>query len=91
MAPLHAAHRRYRSGRSRAEYDEGIRADLLWLGLAYDVFARQSEREASYLNAADKLKAAGFYILATKCLPSWIARGSARRRADCRRFMTAPR
>ncbi len=45
--------------RSTAEYDEGIRADLQWLGIVHEVFARQSEREASHLNAADRLRAAG--------------------------------
>ena len=45
--------------RSTAEYAAGIEADLAWLGLRHDIFARQSDRLAAYEAAAEKLKAAG--------------------------------
>lgn len=45
--------------RSREEYVDGIRADLTWLGLTWDIEARQSERFSLYADAAEKLKAAG--------------------------------
>ncbi|MBX3446766.1 MAG: glutamate--tRNA ligase [Parvibaculaceae bacterium] len=45
--------------RSTAEYAAGIEADLAWLGLRHDIFARQSERLAAYEAAAEKLKQAG--------------------------------
>jgi glutamyl-tRNA synthetase len=45
--------------RSTAEFADGIEADLAWLGLTWDVFARQSERLASYDAAAARLKQSG--------------------------------
>jgi glutamyl-tRNA synthetase len=45
--------------RSREAYVEGIREDLRWLGLDWDVEARQSERFAHYAAAVERLKAAG--------------------------------
>lgn len=45
--------------RSREEYVEGIREDLRWLGLDWDIEARQSERFARYAAAVETLKAAG--------------------------------
>jgi len=45
--------------RSTQAYAEGIEADLAWLGLTHDLFARQSDRIAEYEAAAEKLKAAG--------------------------------
>lgn len=45
--------------RSTAEYAAGIEADLAWLGLRHDIFARQSERLSAYEAAAEKLKQAG--------------------------------
>jgi glutamyl-tRNA synthetase len=45
--------------RSREEYVEGIREDLRWLGLTWDLEARQSARFEAYAAAAAKLKAAG--------------------------------
>jgi glutamyl-tRNA synthetase len=45
--------------RSREEYVEGIREDLRWLGLDWDIEARQSERFARYAVAVETLKAAG--------------------------------
>ena len=45
--------------RSRPEFEQAIIADLAWLGLAHDIFARQSERSARYNQAAGQLKAAG--------------------------------
>ncbi|MEJ2118237.1 MAG: glutamate--tRNA ligase family protein, partial [Alphaproteobacteria bacterium] len=45
--------------RSREEYVEGIREDLRWLGLEWDIEARQSTRVGLYDAAAEKLKAAG--------------------------------
>ncbi|TDQ77611.1 glutamyl-tRNA synthetase [Dongia mobilis] len=45
--------------RSTAEFAAGIEADLAWLGLAWDLFARQSQRLASYDSAAARLKQSG--------------------------------
>jgi len=45
--------------RSKPEYEAGIIEDLGWLGLKYDLFARQSERADRHRAAAEKLKAAG--------------------------------
>ncbi len=45
--------------RSKAEYAESIERDLRWLGINPDRIERQSERVASYDEAADKLRAAG--------------------------------
>jgi glutamyl-tRNA synthetase len=45
--------------RSREEYVEGIREDLNWLGLTWDIEARQSARFDAYHAAMEKLKAAG--------------------------------
>ncbi|MDP2123306.1 MAG: glutamate--tRNA ligase [Parvibaculum sp.] len=45
--------------RSTAEFAAGIEADMAWLGLTHDIFARQSERLAAYEAAAAKLKAEG--------------------------------
>lgn len=41
--------------RSTTEYEEAIQADLEWLGLVHDEFARQSERFSVYENVADHL------------------------------------
>lgn len=46
-------------GRARAALVAEIRADLAWLGLGWDDVAPQSERAASYLAAAERLKALG--------------------------------
>lgn len=45
--------------RSREEYAEAIQGDLAWLGLAWDLLARQSARLEHYEAAAERLKAAG--------------------------------
>ncbi|MFN4281138.1 MAG: glutamate--tRNA ligase [Alphaproteobacteria bacterium] len=45
--------------RSKPEYDDAIREDLAWLGLAWDELARQSDRDARYHEAIARLKAAG--------------------------------
>lgn len=45
--------------RSTKAYEEGIVADLAWLGLPWAERANQSHRFAAYEAAADKLKAAG--------------------------------
>ncbi len=45
--------------RSTAEYEDGIRRDLSWLGLSWDDTFKQSERFAQYDAAADKLKSMG--------------------------------
>lgn len=45
--------------RSTAEFAQGIEEDLGWLGLAWDLFARQSDRMHRYAEAADRLKASG--------------------------------
>jgi glutamyl-tRNA synthetase len=45
--------------RSTAAFAKGIEADLTWLGLDWDEFARQSDRYPRYEEAAERLKAAG--------------------------------
>jgi glutamyl-tRNA synthetase len=45
--------------RSRLEYEHAIIADLSWLGIEHDLFARQSVRTDTYKAAEEKLKAAG--------------------------------
>ena len=45
--------------RSEERWVEAIRADLDWLGLGWDRFARQSERPDAYRAAADRLREAG--------------------------------
>jgi glutamyl-tRNA synthetase len=45
--------------RSTEDFANGIKADLEWLGLKWDLFDRQSVRLAIYDAAADKLRAAG--------------------------------
>jgi glutamyl-tRNA synthetase len=45
--------------RSTSEYAAGIERDLRWLGLDWDVFARQSERLSHYTAALERLKAEG--------------------------------
>src|ERR1700749_21183 len=46
--------------RSRSEYADAIEADLEWLGIRPDLVRRQSERMATYDEAAEKLKAQGW-------------------------------
>src|SRR5690606_24661128 len=45
--------------RSREAFVDAIRADLAWLGLAYDGEERQSARLAHYEAACDRLREAG--------------------------------
>src|ERR1700748_458421 len=45
--------------RSRTEYEQGIEADLMWLGLNWDERHNQSARFERYREAADRLKADG--------------------------------
>jgi glutamyl-tRNA synthetase len=45
--------------RSTEEFAKGIEADLSWMGLTWDRFARQSDRLARYEEVADQLRAAG--------------------------------
>ncbi len=45
--------------RSKPEYEDAIRYDLKWLGLAWDEEYRQADRTALYEAAAEKLKASG--------------------------------
>lgn len=47
------------AGRSKPEFEAAIVADLGWLGVQHDLFARQSEREDAYRAAAERLKSAG--------------------------------
>lgn len=47
------------TARSTEEFAQGIEADLRWLGLDWDRFARQSDRFALYAAATEKLKASG--------------------------------
>ena len=57
------------SARSEERFVEAIRADLRWLGLAWDGEARQSERLARYEAAAERLRAAG------RLYPCWETEG----------------
>src|SRR3989338_8672151 len=43
--------------RSRSEYEQNILDGLSWLGLSYDIFARQSERTDVYNEHLEKLVA----------------------------------
>ena len=45
--------------RSTAAHAAAIETDLAWLGLDWDLFARQSDRFAVYDSAADRLRASG--------------------------------
>jgi glutamyl-tRNA synthetase len=45
--------------RSTAAFEDGIRTDLRWLGLAWDATFRQSERFQDYDAVSDALRAAG--------------------------------
>jgi glutamyl-tRNA synthetase len=45
--------------RSKTEFEEAIIRDLHWLGIAFNTFARQSERADAHRAAAEKLKQAG--------------------------------
>jgi len=45
--------------RSTAAHAAAIETDLAWLGLDWDLFARQSDRFDRYAEAADRLRAAG--------------------------------
>ncbi|MDR1208407.1 MAG: glutamate--tRNA ligase [Holosporales bacterium] len=46
--------------RSKQEYIDGLSQDLSWLGMDYDVFARQSDRAARYTECKQKLIDAGY-------------------------------
>ena len=45
--------------RSRAEYDRALREDIAWLGFEPDDVTRQSERDAVYEHALERLRGAG--------------------------------
>jgi len=45
--------------RSTPEYAAAVTTDLAWFGLAWDAFARQSDRLALYAEAAQRLRASG--------------------------------
>lgn len=47
------------TARSTEDFAKGIEADLRWLGLDWDRFAKQSDRFALYADATEKLKASG--------------------------------
>ncbi|MEE8659442.1 Glutamate--tRNA ligase 1 [Acetobacteraceae bacterium EV16G] len=47
------------TGRSKAEYENAIRTDLTWLGIAWDETARQTARLDRYQAAIEALKASG--------------------------------
>lgn len=49
--------------RSKEEWTEGLVADLSWLGLSHDVFAKQSEREDVYATHIQKLITSGHAYL----------------------------
>ncbi len=59
-------------GRSRSELGDAFRADLAWLGLTWDEVAPQTARVASYLAAAEQLKAAGL-LYPCRCTRADIA------------------
>ena len=44
--------------RSRPEYEQANQQDLAWLGVAWDEYARQSDRLGRYAEAAERLRAA---------------------------------
>ena len=46
-------------GRARPDQLESLQQDLSWLGLDWDRLVRQSERQALYADAVERLKAAG--------------------------------
>ena len=62
-------------GRARGALVAEIRADLAWLGLEWDDVAPQSERAASYLAAAERLKALGVLYPCT-CTRAQISAGA---------------
>ena len=66
--------------RSTEEFAQGIEADLAWLGLTHDAFARQSDRFPIYAAAAERLKAAGRLYPAYET-PEELDRRRARQRA----------
>lgn len=45
--------------RSKDEYAESIKNDLIWLGMEWDLFARQQDRNARYDEVIQQLKADG--------------------------------
>ncbi|WP_341895013.1 glutamate--tRNA ligase [Ferrovibrio terrae] len=47
------------TARSTDDFAQGIEADLRWLGLDWDRFAKQSDRFALYTAATDRLKSSG--------------------------------
>lgn len=62
--------------RSRPELADAFRADLEWLGLAWDEVAPQSARLASYAAAAGRLRAAGL-LYPCRCTRAEIAAAAA--------------
>lgn len=58
--------------RSRPELAETFRADLRWLGLAWDAEVTQSQRLASYAAAGERLKARGL-LYPCRCTRAEIA------------------
>jgi glutamyl-Q tRNA(Asp) synthetase len=58
--------------RSRPELAETFRADLRWLGLAWDAEVTQSQRLASYAAAGERLKASGL-LYPCRCTRAEIA------------------
>jgi len=45
--------------RSKPAFEQGIKDDLAWLGLTWDIYAKQSERTARYQDVLEALKASG--------------------------------
>ena len=78
--------------RSTKENEDGIRADLTWLGMAWDETFKQSEKFDRYTQAAEELKAKGLlypcYETAGGAGAPQEDRASA---AASRRSMIAPR
>ena len=68
-------------GRARAALVAEIRADLAWLGLGWDDVVPQSERAASYLAAAGRLKALGVLYPCT-CTRAQISASAAAQGPD---------
>ena len=67
--------------RSRAALADEFRADLAWLGLAWDEVAPQSARVASYAAAAERLRAMGL-LYACRCTRAEVAAMAAKAGPD---------
>jgi glutamyl-tRNA synthetase len=73
--------------RSTGEFAAAIETDLTWLGLTWDLFARQSDRSARYDSAINSLKVTERLY---PCFETPEELELKRRLAVARRSMTAP-